>query len=82
MVHHITGQEAKERCEKGLCYYCDERYVPGHRCQHPQFFVIEDCLANIDGDEEQESNDQCTNETLPEISFMLWRERFIPKLYG
>ncbi|KAL5764629.1 hypothetical protein ACOSP7_016982 [Xanthoceras sorbifolium] len=28
----ITSQEAKERREKGLCYYCDDRFVLGHRC--------------------------------------------------
>ena len=25
-VHRITSQEARERREKGLCYYCDEKY--------------------------------------------------------
>ncbi|KAH9669753.1 hypothetical protein KPL70_021924 [Citrus sinensis] len=29
----ITGQETKARREKGLCYYCDEKYMPGHRCE-------------------------------------------------
>ncbi|KAL5842416.1 hypothetical protein ACOSQ3_013019 [Xanthoceras sorbifolium] len=28
----ITSQEARERREKGLCYYCDEKFVAGHRC--------------------------------------------------
>jgi len=31
----ITNQEAKDRKEKGLCYYYNEMFVPGHRCQHP-----------------------------------------------
>ncbi|KAL5789684.1 hypothetical protein ACOSQ2_004572 [Xanthoceras sorbifolium] len=38
----ITSQEARARREKGLCYYCDEKYVPGHHCQQPQFFMIQD----------------------------------------
>lgn len=38
----ITNQEARERREKGLCYYCDEKFVPGHRCERPQLFMIED----------------------------------------
>lgn len=37
----ITNQEARERREKGLCYYCDEKFVPGHRCERPQLFMIE-----------------------------------------
>ena len=40
-VRRITGQEARERREKGLCFYCDERFVPGHRCSRPQLFMIE-----------------------------------------
>ncbi|KAL5839348.1 hypothetical protein ACOSQ4_011956 [Xanthoceras sorbifolium] len=36
----ITNQEARARREKSLCYYCDEKYVPRHHCQRPQFFMI------------------------------------------
>jgi len=28
----ITNQEARERREKGLCYYYDEKFILGHRC--------------------------------------------------
>ena len=38
----ITNQEARERRANGLCYYCDEKFVPGHCCQKPQLFMIED----------------------------------------
>ncbi|KAA8550293.1 hypothetical protein F0562_001977 [Nyssa sinensis] len=38
----ITSQEARERREKGLCYYCDEKYSMGHRCERPQLFMVED----------------------------------------
>ena len=33
--------------EKGLCYNCDARFTPGHRCSTPQFL----CLM-IDDDED------------------------------
>ena len=33
-VRRITSQEARERREKGLCYYC-EKYFQGHRCERP-----------------------------------------------
>jgi hypothetical protein len=23
----------KERRDKGLCYYCDEKWIPGHKCK-------------------------------------------------
>ena len=29
------------RREKGLCYNCDERFRPGHRCKKQQIFVLE-----------------------------------------
>ena len=32
-VRRISNQEARERRDKGLCYYCDEKFVPGHRCK-------------------------------------------------
>ena len=38
----ITDHEARTRKEKGLCFYCDEKYRPGHRCNKPQLFMIED----------------------------------------
>ncbi|KAK9230741.1 hypothetical protein WN944_023713 [Citrus x changshan-huyou] len=64
----ITNQEARERREKGLCYYCDEKFLPGHRCQSPQLFMIEDspqhdCLETI------EEVKQDTGESIPEISY-------------
>lgn len=29
-----------QRREKGLCYNCDEQFMPGHRCAKPQLFVV------------------------------------------
>eukprot|EP00253_Pinus_taeda_P032665 PITA_32665 len=26
---------------QGLCYYCDEKYSPGHKCKEPKFFQID-----------------------------------------
>ncbi|KAJ0436024.1 putative nucleotidyltransferase, Ribonuclease H [Helianthus annuus] len=39
-TRRISNAEAKARREKGLCYYCDDKYFQGHRCTKPQFFVI------------------------------------------
>ena len=41
-IHRITGQEARARREKGLCYYCDEKFIPGHHCERPQLFMLKD----------------------------------------
>nr|GEU71565.1 transposon Ty3-G Gag-Pol polyprotein [Tanacetum cinerariifolium] len=32
-IRRFSNQEAREHREKGFCYYCDERYVPGHKCR-------------------------------------------------
>lgn len=65
----ITNQEARERREKGLCYYCDEKFIPGHRCERPQLFMIEDSTTATP---ETEAEAQDTLEDpleIPEISF-------------
>ena len=30
-----------ERRKQGLCYYCNEKYSPGHKCKEPKFFQID-----------------------------------------
>ena len=30
-----------ERRKQGLCYYCDEKYSPRHKCKEPKFFQID-----------------------------------------
>ena len=36
----ISVEEMKARREKGLCYYCEERFTPGHRCKKMQIYSI------------------------------------------
>jgi hypothetical protein len=31
----------RKRKEKGLCFWCNEKFTPEHRCQKPQTFLIE-----------------------------------------
>ena len=50
----ITNQEARDRRAKGLCFYCDEKFVRGHRCQRPQLFMIGD--TSIGGELNFEEN--------------------------
>lgn len=28
-----------------LCYYCDEKFIPGHHCERPQLFMLKDTIA-------------------------------------
>nr|GFA10401.1 hypothetical protein [Tanacetum cinerariifolium] len=36
----LNQKEIREKRAKGLCFYCDERYMPGHKCSG-QMFVLE-----------------------------------------
>ncbi|VFQ89359.1 unnamed protein product [Cuscuta campestris] len=30
----VSAADKAERAKKGLCWYCDEKWVPGHHCKH------------------------------------------------
>nr|GEX67350.1 transposon Ty3-G Gag-Pol polyprotein [Tanacetum cinerariifolium] len=55
-IRRLSNNEARERREKGLCCYCDDKYTPGHKCSKPQFFMI--------GDAEETENENPTNDAL------------------
>lgn len=48
-VKKLTQQELKERREKRLCFSCEEKYTPGHKCKNQRIFKLE--IAPEDGDE-------------------------------
>ncbi|XP_076908515.1 uncharacterized protein LOC143565426 [Bidens hawaiensis] len=41
-VRRLTSAELRDRHANGLCYNCDERYTPVHKCTKPQLFMIID----------------------------------------
>ncbi|XP_077225809.1 uncharacterized protein LOC143859017 [Tasmannia lanceolata] len=40
-VRTISHAEMKDRRERGLCYNCDEKFIPGHRCKTQTLFLLE-----------------------------------------
>lgn len=36
----LTYTQREERRQKGLCYYCDEKFSKGHECKNPQNFLM------------------------------------------
>lgn len=65
-----------ERQDKGLCYNCDDKYSPGHRCKMQRLYLLDDSGTEDEcGSQEIEStqeevenlNESETEET-PEIS--------------
>lgn len=39
-IKRLTPQELQNRREKGMYYYCDEKYAPGHRCKRSFHIMI------------------------------------------
>ncbi|KAG2690045.1 hypothetical protein I3760_09G168600 [Carya illinoinensis] len=50
-IQHLNPSEIQERRKKGLCFNCDENFVPNHRCK--KLFLIEGIFLN---EEELESD--------------------------
>lgn len=62
----LTSKEIEEKRSKGLCFGCEEKYTPGHKCKHHQLFLME-----IEEDEaplEDEQTQEVTVEEQPLIS--------------
>ena len=68
LVRRLMRHEARERREKGLCFYCDDRYVPGHRCSRPRLFMMVDVQPN-EQEDDLDMNIESSKEAIPEISF-------------
>ncbi|GKV34701.1 hypothetical protein SLEP1_g43051 [Rubroshorea leprosula] len=40
-IRTLSEKELEEKKAKGLCFWCDEKFVPGHRCHQKKLFNIE-----------------------------------------
>ena len=36
----LTPKQMEEKRLKNLCFWCDERFTPGHRCKNRQLYMI------------------------------------------
>nr|GFA78041.1 transposon Ty3-G Gag-Pol polyprotein [Tanacetum cinerariifolium] len=78
-IRRLSNNKARERREKGLYYYCDDKYTPRHKCSKPQFFMI--------GDAEETENENLTNDAFEtqayevqgEISFHAISKTILPQ---
>ena len=41
-IQKITSNQMEERRKKGLCYYCDEKWQPKHKCKGLKLFMIDE----------------------------------------
>nr|GFA74428.1 hypothetical protein [Tanacetum cinerariifolium] len=52
----LSQMEFNEKRAKNLCFYCDKKYVPGHKCEGQMFTLevkgieVEECLEEEEAD--------------------------------
>ncbi|GKC32439.1 hypothetical protein Tco_1039733, partial [Tanacetum coccineum] len=56
----LTQQELEEKRAKHLCFYCDQKYMPGHKC-NGQVFSLEVIGTDLDEDDELLTEDGVVN---------------------
>ncbi|KAF7806156.1 Ty3/gypsy retrotransposon protein [Senna tora] len=83
----FSAAELKERRALGLCYYCPQKYVRGHKCTPTYYLLIGkeefDLIMENEADEEAVKNVVVeavpeTTEAVPEISFNALEGQFHP----
>ncbi|XP_042032774.1 uncharacterized protein LOC121779504 [Salvia splendens] len=52
-IIRLSGAEKADHARRGLCYYCDEKWISGHVCKH-RFLAY---MGGDDDDDEDESDD-------------------------
>ena len=60
----IKNQEFEERRLKGLCFWCDDKFVPGHRCKNKRLYS----LSILEDEEETNGEEVQEEEVIPHIS--------------
>ncbi|KAA8517098.1 hypothetical protein F0562_017391 [Nyssa sinensis] len=67
-VRRMSTTELQEQRAKGLCYNCNEKFVPGHQCK--KLFLIKACFEEVNGDViiDEEETDHADFKELPKIS--------------
>lgn len=58
-VKRLAWDELQKRCEKGLCFNCNERFTLGHMCRVRQAFLIE----TTDSNEEDKTDEEFETDT-------------------
>ncbi|CAA0824986.1 Unknown protein, partial [Striga hermonthica] len=68
-IRRLTDEEMQRRREKGLCYSCNEKFMPGHRCKGKEVFLLE----IGDNCEEEEPRDES-------LFYMVKSKKCVPKM--
>ncbi|GJT68074.1 hypothetical protein Tco_1019554 [Tanacetum coccineum] len=59
----LTQKEMEDKRSKGLCFYCDQKYFPGHKCSG-QVFLLEVIVDNEDQEGTRKELEECLEEEI------------------
>ncbi|KAF5460502.1 hypothetical protein F2P56_020366 [Juglans regia] len=67
IIKKLSPADLQERRTRGLCFNCDEKFSPGHRCK--KLFLIEWIFPSWEEPLEEAHVEEEEEEEIPEISF-------------
>ena len=53
----VRNRDLDERRAKGLCFWCDEKFIPGYKCQNKKLYSLCVMEENGEGSEEEGATD-------------------------
>ncbi|PKI43984.1 hypothetical protein CRG98_035660 [Punica granatum] len=62
----LNKKEMDEKRAKNLCFWCDERFVPGHKCSRRQAFLVE--VEAVEEGQEEVTKEELEEIPSPQIS--------------
>nr|GEW13447.1 RNA-directed DNA polymerase like [Tanacetum cinerariifolium] len=70
----LTQKEYQEKRAQNLCFYCDQKYTPGHKCAGQLFSLVlvpdeEDCFEDCIDELEENKNSMGYQDLKPKISW-------------
>ncbi|GKA73126.1 reverse transcriptase [Tanacetum coccineum] len=60
----LTQKELEEKRAKGLCFYCDQKYAPRHKCSG-QVYCLEVIVDSSTKETGREVQEECLDESIP-----------------
>lgn len=75
IIKRLSPSEMAARREKGLCYNCDEKFSPAHKCKGRMFFFMVDDDREGNTEQNEVYFEPELQDSLPEIAFMQWKGR-------
>ncbi|XP_058726191.1 uncharacterized protein LOC131597514 [Vicia villosa] len=83
-IRRLSNTQLQERRTQGLCFNCDEKFVPGHKCSAGKFLLLmiddEDDINNPDSvTQDEQITDSSAEETYFQLSPQAVSGQFSPK---